>query len=135
MAAISPKASTSGPRDNSGDAAGLFHLAQRAFDTEDFWSCIELARQAVVDPDAQGDRTVVASAFAVVVDAPADDETLSERRVGECHADWIGTVVVEDTRLAEYDFRILGVYRKGTEVIPGPYIVDGRIVAISNLHP
>ena len=51
----------------------------------------ELAGQAAVDPDAQGHRAMYASAFAVVVDAPADHETLSERRVGECHANWIGT--------------------------------------------
>ena len=40
-------APTSAPRGNPGDAAGLFHRAQQAFGTEDFWTCIELSREAV----------------------------------------------------------------------------------------
>ena len=38
-----PKASRGKP----GDAAGLFHRAQQAFATEEFWTCIELSREAV----------------------------------------------------------------------------------------
>jgi len=45
----------------------------------------ELARQAIVDPDAQSDWTVRASAFCLVVDASADHETLAERNVVERH--------------------------------------------------
>ena len=50
----------------------------------------ELARHSIVDPDAQRDRSMDASTFRLVVDAPADQETLAERHVGEGHADWIG---------------------------------------------
>lgn len=46
--------STTAPtsRGKPGDAAGLFHRAKQALDTEDFWACIELAREAVdIAPD------------------------------------------------------------------------------------
>jgi hypothetical protein len=49
----------------------------------------ELAHQAVIDPDAESDRTVYATAFAVVVDASTDHETLAERCIGKRHTDGI----------------------------------------------
>ena len=40
-------------RAKPGDASDLFHRARQAFDTEDFWTCIELSREAVdVAPDS-----------------------------------------------------------------------------------
>lgn len=43
---------TRASRAKPGDATSLFHRARQAFDTEDFWTCIELAREAVdVAPD------------------------------------------------------------------------------------
>lgn len=43
----SARSGSASPRSSPKDAASLFNQAKSAFDTEDYWGCIELARQAV----------------------------------------------------------------------------------------
>ncbi len=45
--AVAPAPSGSAPRSSPEDATSLFNRAKHAFETEEFWTCIELIRQAV----------------------------------------------------------------------------------------
>ena len=58
-------APTKALRRNPGDAAGLFRRAQQAFGAEEFWTCIELCREAVdLAPDCAAYYHVLGLALA-----------------------------------------------------------------------